>query len=414
MPDIVLLVEDVRDGTPFTLTDKFRAMCAPYPAHYHYEILEAYTSTIGNRIVFESIHNVVEFDPNKKYFYYIPLDHWNFDFVKYFQMLGKKTLENFQKHGVSILFAHDLEMVPTIDFPLFVKNLEWLYLLRSNYGHSDLNLVFAVANDLANDQKIMLEQYFYNTFKFVCSPLIIKWAAAELKKHIEIKFDDAPKTKQFLCLNRGNRIHRIIFLHGLRAYNLMNEGHISNMIPSRYDVNLITSDTEYARRVKIDMSSDMPAMILDDISNTSDNRPKSIPGVVPQMSETYYDIVSETAPSYFQHAPIESAILTEKITKSLYLKRPFMINGGPGCLSKLKEYGFKTYDGLFDESYDNLNNFVDRHEVIIKNVIRYKNNISMLAESVDRCKDTIEYNYDHLQRFGLMTESILADKLLRA
>ena len=70
----------------------------------------------------------------------------------------------------------------------------------------------------------------------------------------------------------------------------------------------------------------------------------------------------------------------------------------PRSLTRLKEWGFKTFDGvLFDESYDDMENFYDRLNCIIPQVEKY------LSMSFDELKEKvysaevqqiIEHNYN--------------------
>jgi hypothetical protein len=62
----------------------------------------------------------------------------------------------------------------------------------------------------------------------------------------------------------------------------------------------------------------------------------------------------------------ESIFITEKTYKPIYMCQPFIIFGNPHSLKKLKEYGFKTFDKWWDESYDEELNLNVRFEKIIK------------------------------------------------
>ena len=91
-------------------------------------------------------------------------------------------------------------------------------------------------------------------------------------------------------------------------------------------------------------------------------------------------------------------MLSEKLFKCVILKRPFIRLGMPRSLTRLKEWGFKTFDGvLFDESYDDMENFYDRLNCIIPQVEKY------LSMSFDELKEKvysaevqqiIEHNYN--------------------
>lgn len=62
--------------------------------------------------------------------------------------------------------------------------------------------------------------------------------------------------------------------------------------------------------------------------------------------------------------------LTEKSLRPIAAGRPFMLVGAPGSLQYLRDYGFKTFDGLIDESYDTIQDPVARLEAVIAEMKR--------------------------------------------
>jgi hypothetical protein len=58
--------------------------------------------------------------------------------------------------------------------------------------------------------------------------------------------------------------------------------------------------------------------------------------------------------------------LTEKSLRPLALGHPFILLGPPGSLTYLKKYGFKTFDGLIDESYDGITDSSQRLQAVVK------------------------------------------------
>lgn len=55
--------------------------------------------------------------------------------------------------------------------------------------------------------------------------------------------------------------------------------------------------------------------------------------------------------------------LTEKVFKPMVMSQPFFLLAGPGSLKYLRDYGFQTFDGFWDESYDLI---LDHDERMIK------------------------------------------------
>lgn len=57
---------------------------------------------------------------------------------------------------------------------------------------------------------------------------------------------------------------------------------------------------------------------------------------------------------------------TEKIAKTLVTGMPFVLVGSPLFLKNIKEMGFRTYNTLWDESYDDIVDYSERADKIIK------------------------------------------------
>ena len=58
--------------------------------------------------------------------------------------------------------------------------------------------------------------------------------------------------------------------------------------------------------------------------------------------------------------------LTEKILRPIACGHPFVLVAGPGSLAYLKSYGFKTFDCVIDESYDQQTDTVKRLEMVVQ------------------------------------------------
>jgi len=83
--------------------------------------------------------------------------------------------------------------------------------------------------------------------------------------------------------------------------------------------------------------------------------------------ETFVSIVSETI------IDNNSVFLSEKIWKPIMLGHPFMIVGSNNMLEKLKEFGYKTFDRWFDETYDIAANLKEKNNIILNNLKKYEN-----------------------------------------
>ena len=68
-----------------------------------------------------------------------------------------------------------------------------------------------------------------------------------------------------------------------------------------------------------------------------------------------------------QAGPCE-LFVTEKTFKPIAHQHPFLVCGMKGTLAFLKENGFETYDHIFDESYDTLDFFDTRLDMLYNNI----------------------------------------------
>jgi hypothetical protein len=56
--------------------------------------------------------------------------------------------------------------------------------------------------------------------------------------------------------------------------------------------------------------------------------------------------------------------LTEKTLRPIACAQPFILASSPGSLSYLRDYGFKTFHDIWDETYDQISNHYDRLQAI--------------------------------------------------
>jgi hypothetical protein len=102
------------------------------------------------------------------------------------------------------------------------------------------------------------------------------------------------------------------------------------------------------------------------------------------------DIVLETV---FDDSKIH---ITEKTLRPIACGKPFMIAAGPGSLGYLRNYGFKTFSGIIDESYDLVDDSVERLSAIIKEMHRISS-MNDKEKNIMYCKmqEISQYNREH-------------------
>ena len=60
--------------------------------------------------------------------------------------------------------------------------------------------------------------------------------------------------------------------------------------------------------------------------------------------------------------------LTEKTYRPIFGMQPFIVVSNPGFLKFLKSMGFKTFPEFFDESYDEIENPIERMNIIVREI----------------------------------------------
>jgi hypothetical protein len=103
----------------------------------------------------------------------------------------------------------------------------------------------------------------------------------------------------------------------------------------------------------------------------------------------------------------EKTHLTEKTLKPIVMGQPFILFAGPFSLKYIQQYGFKTFNHLWDENYDNETNNEERYTKII-DVIRYINQLSIpkYSKLIQQTKEIATFN----RTYFYSTE--FSDKLL--
>jgi hypothetical protein len=216
----------------------------------------------------------------------------------------------------------------------------------------------------------------------------------------------------FISFNRiinNDRSYRIYFVSLLKEQGLLDHGQVSfNVTDNLFDdwrnevsdpnTKLSLHAQQHAEqhltninKLVIDRaelpgsaSADIPRTIDSwmDSTNISFNEPADI--------DAFWHIVTETVFYY------DKLHLTEKIFKPIVSKQPFMLLAAPGNLAYLKSYGFKTFDSVIDENYDNIVDNDLRIRAVVKQLHWYCNLApDEKTDIIQQLKPVIQHNFDH-------------------
>jgi len=106
--------------------------------------------------------------------------------------------------------------------------------------------------------------------------------------------------------------------------------------------------------------------------------------------DTYFSIVSETVFDY------PYSFRTEKIWKPVVMGHPWIAVANQGFYRDIHALGFKTFDGIVDESFDNESDNNKRLQMITDEIVKLLN--SDLNSFVEQCKDVCKYNQQHYKQ----------------
>lgn len=208
--------------------------------------------------------------------------------------------------------------------------------------------------------------------------------------------------KKFISFNRitGNsRAYRSIFVAELQKNDLLPYGHVSySDICPEHKVHYSSSNELVEKHGISQDTLDEVISLLDTIeyplridqqdSQFIANGSQTI-DALPELMESFLYVVTETC--FWE----KKNHLTEKIFRPIVTKHPFILLGCPNNLKYLKSYGFKTFDAWWDESYDQIEDPLERIRAVVKII---KDICAMSTEDLESMlagmKYVIEHNYN--------------------
>ena len=116
-----------------------------------------------------------------------------------------------------------------------------------------------------------------------------------------------------------------------------------------------------------------------------------------ESAESLLYLVTETVATGQRHH------LTEKTFKPIALGMPFVIVGTKGSLEYLRSYGFRTFEGIWDESYDLAEDDVRIER--IASLLRSLDELPAAAkqELFESAHEVIKHNWNHFYNGGFET-----------
>jgi hypothetical protein len=323
--------------------------------------------------------------------------HWRLDYkythsVEFIELLYKLQKKNFYFIADYTPEAH------TRPYDLCLSFLDNLKLNRI-----DINRLI-VANN--NSAKVGLHRVKYGNFILNTTyfPYFYLHTYTALKNEIgNIGINNTITTdKKFLCLNRRMYYHKYQIIEELFNRGLLNDTRFS-WVDNKNTKNFLNK--KLVSHLNIDINNFKAIQLEGDVMYGSElsTHEEYLYTINPDW---YYkskvNIITETN---FNETEIH---ITEKTWKAIYLGVPFVISASKGHLKTLRDMGFKTFNSVINEDYDDMNGS-DKIKKIVDSAIELSN-IYDSKEVLEICKFNQEL-YFNLEHRRQICKEVFLDKL---
>ena len=210
---------------------------------------------------------------------------------------------------------------------------------------------------------------------------------------------DRKPAKTFMSPNRivgGRRDHRVLFLYNVFKQQLQHN-HISAPRICQYEnVDISTIANKYCNTYP-DISQVFEQATLPRLFAGEESQ---------QMTSCWLTNFAEAQDSLV-YVPTETLYfgrrthITEKTFKAIALEMPFVLVAPAHSLEYMRSYGFKTFDSVFDESYDTETDDILRVEKVTQLLKDLDNLSNKERQEIHRaCLPIVEHNFRHFYRGG--------------
>ena len=229
-------------------------------------------------------------------------------------------------------------------------------------------------------------------------------------------FDRYNVTKHYMCLNKRITEPRFLWFHELYKNKLIDKGHVSFLCEGErekypdYNVykkhlGILTHGFPWLKDYSEEVIQQLP--IQTDQRLDIEDRHCGSGGWITDsemFATSFVNVISET---YFSTPG--NPMFTEKIFKTIYHQRPFILLGNPGTLNDLRMLGFRTFNKWFDESYDYGNN-INRRALDVCDQIKHLCSLSLdqIQDMLMDMKSDLEYNYNRLHALSFELDRSVA------
>ena len=229
------------------------------------------------------------------------------------------------------------------------------------------------------------------------------WLDQTVSSHLDVSdnYNNLSKPYYFTCLNGVGRPQRLQTCEFMFETNLRKKGICTFMF----------GDSEkhyFIQKGKHNIANMLPIEIRPHRDNTGFHQchAPQHPDFYQIFYDSYFDVITETSAGFY--VPFswwKDLFFTEKLWRSIFYKRPFLLIGDYKALDQLKKIGFKTFENiLFDESYDNIFDPEQRVDAVLEQTknICSKYTIQELHDLLNssQINEVLEFNYNMINKLA--------------
>lgn len=302
--------------------------------------------------------------------------------------LPKKVQQDITKNKVKILIFSIFEgpNLNTIDTILKKKLLDPYNL--------NINNIKLITGSYASRTPLGIENVYFNDWENIYDHYINNDNNL-LEDSIASIFSKEHRKNKFICLQRRPNSQRLALFaelfeyqsEGILTMGTGDAGHNDN-------IDSMTQNSAYQKSFELFHNKNLKNTLPLEYDVTLSKENPVFDVYLDKYKSAYLHIVSETV---FENTS-ERYFFSEKIYKPVLFLQPFVVFNRSGSLKKLKQFGFKTFDSIIDESYDNIKNDDERFYSAVNSIKKYlKKDTRKIHKDMRRIFPILIHNYYNLK-----------------
>lgn len=325
-------------------------------------------------------------------YYLIAVSFFDFS-IQWFELIPQEKLERMRRGQLGIMFFYNEGDNPERIYQHLCEQCQ-----RNNIP---TKMLFLISGNSAADS-------LPNCHWFPDHELLFR---KRNKKINALEYHDMPRTRLFTALVRTHKWWRATTMAQLWRNGWHRYGYFS------YNPDIHVNESELDNPIEIDNFENLRQDTYDFLqqgrfvsdSFTSDQHNDHHLCVPEHFTDSYLNVVIET---HMDADQSNGVFLSEKTWKPIKHAQPFVIFGTAHSLAKLRDLGYRTFDGIIDNSYDNISNTTERWfkiTQILQDMFEKKH--SYMHSVLTACKQDLLWNQQHFLNSKKDRLNILLEKI---